>query len=437
MRKVTRLLPFLILISSAFSAFADKKDAGKRWALVIGINDYRNRFIESLSTPRYNAKLVEDTLKNEGKFDVVIRMTDDVFPTSPKFPSAKNIKKIVNQIYENMQENDNFLLYFSGYTIKTAGNKTHLVTADSNVNNMEDSSLSLASISDICTKRNLSNSIFFIDSYKVITSISIDHLQYKTADDRNYSRNSPEIHISELPRSSFIFHSFSKKDFATNYKQSIYAPYSIFTYYLCDALRGQADFDNDNTVSITDLISFVKQRIISYSLWHPEQSIPTENSTGDFDFCFPAAFVPLLARPIFDPFQIDTSFYYQNFYLRFSNISLISFLISVTVFEVGLAVSICGLLQIGGTNFINAIKDLFISYGSIDSDLVESGIFTLSLGAFSTLLSFIPYLSSLYLNKTRNFEFSPVIGIENYYNAVEKEKNYYLKIGISMKTKKI
>ena len=71
-----------------FFSFADEiKKTGKRWALIIGINNYQNHFLEPLSMPRYDAKLIEDTLKNEGKFDIVIRMTDDIFPHSPKYPS--------------------------------------------------------------------------------------------------------------------------------------------------------------------------------------------------------------------------------------------------------------------------------------------------------------------------------------------------------------
>lgn len=435
MKKTIWQLFFLIVIFDTFSVFAEKKDAGKRWALIIGINDYRNRFIEPLSTPRYDAKLVEDTLKNEGKFDIVIRMTDDVFPASPKFPSAKNIRMMLEQIDEDIQENDNFLLYFSGYTIKTTDNKTHLITADSNLNNIEDSSLSLSSISDICTKKNLSNSIFFIDSYKIITSVNFNHFRDETADDSDYPRNLPKIHINELPHSSLIFHSFSEKDFSANYKRSMYKPYSIFAYYLCEALRGAADFDNDNIVNITDLISFVKQKIISHSLWHPEHSIPTENSTNDFDFQFPIGFVPLLARPTFDPFQIDTSFYYRNFYFRLVNyISLGSFLTSLTVFATGITVCIFGLSQIIGNdftinNFINTIKDLFASYGSINNDLVKNGVFTAAFGALFTMISFIPYFFSFHfdLNKTHNFEFSLVTGV----------KDSYFKVGISMKTRKI
>ena len=123
-----------------FFSFADEiKKTGKRWALIIGINNYQNHFLEPLSMPRYDAKLIEDTLKNEGKFDIVIRMTDDIFPHSPKYPSKKNIYKVLQQISDDIQENDNFLLFFSGYTIQTSDNKTNLLTIDSNLNNIENS----------------------------------------------------------------------------------------------------------------------------------------------------------------------------------------------------------------------------------------------------------------------------------------------------------
>lgn len=435
MKKTLRPLLFFLLISSAFSGFADEKNEGKRWALIIGINDYQDRFIEPLSASRYDAKLVEDTLKNEGKFDIVIRMTDDVFHTSPKFPSKKNISKVLKQISNDLQENDNFLLYFSGYTIKIADNETHLITADSNLNNLEESSLSLSSISNICTEKNLSDSIFFIDSYKLMTSININHLLHEDAGDSNYSQQFPKIHVDELSPSSLVFHAFSKKNFAANYKQSIYAPYSIFAYYLCEALRGAADFDNDNIVSINDLISFVKQKIISWTLLYPEQSILTDDFARNFDFQFPIGFVPLLARPIFDPFQIDTSFYYQNLYFRLVNyISLGSFLSGLTIFAAGITVCFFGLSQIIGNDFtinnvINTVKDLFTSYGSIDNDLVTNGFFTAAFGAIFTLISFVPYFFSFHfdLNKTHNFEFSLVTGV----------KDSYFRVGISMKTKKI
>lgn len=435
MKKEFRLLLFFLLITSVFSGFADERNTGKRWALIIGINDYQNRFIEPLSASRYDAKLVEDTLKNEGKFDIIIRMTDDVFPASPKFPSKKNISKVLKQISDDLQENDNFLLYFSGYTIKIADNKTHLITADSNLNNIEETSLPLSSVSNICTKNNLSDSIFFIDSYKLTTSVNVNHRLHENANNDNNSQHLPKIHVDESSQSSLVFHAFSEKDFAANYKQSVYAPYSIFAYYLCEALRGAADFDNDNIVSINDLISFVKQKIISWSLWYPEQSVLTEDFADNFDFQFPIGFVPLFARQIFDPFKIDTSFYYQNLYFRLVNyISLGSFLTGLTVFAAGITVCAFGLSQIIGNNFtvnnfINTIKDLFTSYSSIDNALVKNGVFTAAFGALFTLISFVPYFFSFHLdlNKTHNFEFSLVTGV----------KDSYFRVGISMKTKKI
>lgn len=415
-----------------FFSFADEiKKTGKRWALIIGINNYQNHFLEPLSMPRYDAKLIEDTLKNEGKFDIVIRMTDDIFPNSPKYPSKKNIYKVLQQISDDIQENDNFLLFFSGYTIQTSDNKTNLLTIDSNLNNIENTSLPLSSISDICTHKKLKNSMFFIDGYKISASIKVQHL----LPDTNENTPFPKIQTTDLPHDSLIFQATSEKDFSAKDKQSIYTPYGVFAYYLCDGLKGAADFDNDNLVNIEDLITFVKQKIISWSLWRPKQQIPVENTVGNFDLQFKISSIPLIARPLFDPYKIDTSFYYQNLYFHLMNyISLGSFLTGLTIFASGITICAFGLSQIIGNNFtienfVGTVKELFTSYNSIDNDLLKNGAFITVFGTLFTLVSFVPYFFSFHLdlNKTHNFQFSLVTGI----------KDSYFRVGISLKTKKI
>lgn len=415
-----------------FFSFTDEiKKTGKRWALIIGINNYQNHFLEPLSMPRYDAKLIEDTLKNEGKFDIVIRMTDDIFPNSPKYPSKKNIYKVLQQISDDIQENDNFLLFFSGYTIQTSDNKTNLLTIDSNLNNIENTSLPLSSISDICTHKKLKNSMFFIDGYKISASIKVQHLLPGTNENNPF----PKIQTTDLPHDSLIFQATSEKDFSAKDKQSIYTPYGVFAYYLCDGLKGAADFDNDNLVNIEELITFVKQKIISWSLWRPEQQIPIENTVGDFDLQFKISYIPLIARPLFDPYKIDTSFYYQNLYFHLMNyISLGSFLTGLTIFASGITICAFGLSQIIGNNFtienfVGTVKELFTSYNSIDNDLLKNGAFITVFGTLFTLVSFVPYFFSFHLdlNKTHNFQFSLVTGI----------KDSYFRVGISLKTKKI
>lgn len=415
-----------------FFSFTDEiKKTGKRWALIIGINNYQNHFLEPLSMPRYDAKLIEDTLKNEGKFDIVIRMTDDIFPHSPKYPSKKNIYKVLQQISDDIQENDNFLLFFSGYTIQTSDNKTNLLTIDSNLNNIENTSLPLSSISDICTHKKLKNSIFFIDGYKISASIKVQHLLPGTNENTPF----PKIQTTDLPHDSLIFQATSEKDFSAKDKQSIYTPYGVFAYYLCDGLKGAADFDNDNLIHIEELITFVKQKIISWSLWRPEQQIPIENTVGDFDLQFKISSIPLIARPLFDPYKIDTSFYYQNLYFHLMNyISLGSFLTGLTIFASGITICAFGLSQIIGNNFtienfVGTVKELFTSYNSIDNDLLKNGAFITVFGTLFTLVSFVPYFFSFHLdlNKTHNFQFSLVTGI----------KDSYFRVGISLKTKKI
>ena len=273
--------------------------------------------------------------------------------------------------------------------------------------------------------------MFFIDGYKISASIKVQHLLPGTNENTPF----PKIQTTDLPHDSLIFQATSEKDFSAKDKQSIYTPYGVFAYYLCDGLKGAADFDNDNLVNIEDLITFVKQKIISWSLWRPEQQIPVENTVGNFDLQFKISSIPLIARPLFDPYEIDTSFYYQNLYFHLMNyISLGSFLTGLTIFASGITICAFGLSQIIGNNFtienfVGTVKELFTSYNSIDNDLLKNGAFITVFGTLFTLVSFVPYFFSFHLdlNKTHNFQFSLVTGI----------KDSYFRVGISLKTKKI
>jgi hypothetical protein len=57
-----------------------KNNAGERWAICIGINDYEDRSIIDLKKARNDAKELGKVLKEYGQFDRVYIMTDDLNP---------------------------------------------------------------------------------------------------------------------------------------------------------------------------------------------------------------------------------------------------------------------------------------------------------------------------------------------------------------------
>lgn len=105
----------------------------KRWAIVVGINDYNDQFISDLSKARNDAKGISDMLKNEGQFDYVFTYTDDNTRDSAYYPSLNNILTKLEHLTTEIKPEDTFLFYFSGHGISDDENKSHLMTADTSI----------------------------------------------------------------------------------------------------------------------------------------------------------------------------------------------------------------------------------------------------------------------------------------------------------------
>ena len=79
---------FIIFLSSIYSqqtsgpvpkgvTMKGQGDEIKKWALVIGVNDYNDVGITDLSKARNDAKIIGQILKEQGGFEKVCVMTDD------------------------------------------------------------------------------------------------------------------------------------------------------------------------------------------------------------------------------------------------------------------------------------------------------------------------------------------------------------------------
>ena len=95
---------------------------GRRIALLIGANRYRDRVFSQLVAPETDVVALADVLKNPriGAFDV-ITMIDQ---------PAHAVKMRIEQLFTSADAMDMLLLYFSGHGVKDAPGRLHLVATD-------------------------------------------------------------------------------------------------------------------------------------------------------------------------------------------------------------------------------------------------------------------------------------------------------------------
>jgi uncharacterized protein (UPF0335 family) len=106
---------------------------GKRYAIVVGINNYKDTAISQLSKARNDAKLVGKILKDEGQFDQVFVMTDDIDPRADKdnlYPTKLNIEEKLDSVLRFSNPEDLIVFFFSGHGISDPEENGYLVSVD-------------------------------------------------------------------------------------------------------------------------------------------------------------------------------------------------------------------------------------------------------------------------------------------------------------------
>jgi uncharacterized caspase-like protein len=132
---------------------------GKRYAIIIGINDYNDTAISDLSKARNDAKGIGKILKDIGQFDQVFVMTDDVVRSDPEhlYPTKLNIEEKIESVLRFTTPDDLIVFYFSGHGISDYDENGYLVTADTVADKKFDTSLKVDWIVKNSKKRKSKN----------------------------------------------------------------------------------------------------------------------------------------------------------------------------------------------------------------------------------------------------------------------------------------
>ncbi len=137
----------------------------KNWALVIGINQYE--FLQPLKYANRDARLMREFLCTEAGFDQVYLFCDDSakeFETSTH-PYRNNLLQFLHSFSEQfcLEPGDNFWFFFSGHGIVHA-HQDYLMPCDGNLQNVENTSISVNYLIDCLRGCGAGNIILFFDA---------------------------------------------------------------------------------------------------------------------------------------------------------------------------------------------------------------------------------------------------------------------------------
>lgn len=252
---------------------------GKRYAIVIGINNYKDTAISQLSKARNDAKLVGKILKDEGQFDQVFVMTDDIDPRADKdnlYPTKLNIEEKLDSVLRFSNPEDLIVFFFSGHGISDPEENGYLVSVDTVTDKQFNTSVKVNEIVSRFQAKKIKKSLLVLDACRDVLYAS-----------KSNSRNSIlEKDFSEAEVAATFYSTkagyYSFEDDETDY--------GVFTKYLVMGMEGKADVNEDGIVAFSELEQFVQKGVKEWSTKKNKQQKPFTRlhgeKTGDLAITF-------------------------------------------------------------------------------------------------------------------------------------------------------
>ncbi|GBF50473.1 caspase domain protein [Leptospira ryugenii] len=267
---------FLCAWSFASSAEPRKKGvltdqkSGKRIALLVGINEYKDVGLSDLRKARNDAKGLAKILIQNGEFDSVVVMTDEIDPKQDPdslFPTKLNIEEKLDSLLVEAGPDDVFLFFFSGHGVSDYEEKGFLLTQDTVLSKPFNSSLSVDLIAEKISKKGIKNSLLVLDACRDSMYTS-----------KNASANS--LLESGLSRSEIFAILYSTKAGFFSYEDDE-TSYGVFTKYLIYGLEGRADANRDTQVSFSELENYITAAVKDWSQRKNKQQKPYTKYIGE------------------------------------------------------------------------------------------------------------------------------------------------------------
>jgi hypothetical protein len=219
----------------------------QRYAIVIGIGNYKDRKIPPLHYTVVDAQGIYNVLTNE-KYGFLLK--ENVKILINEEASTQNIKKTFGKwLKKNVRENDFVIIYFAGHGASEAGS-TYWVTYDSDIEDLYGTAISNHSISKMLNSIESKTLIVFLDSCYSAATINrgwqTRSLIEKDAFEEFKGEGRVVITSSNGKQPSLEIEEYG---------------HGVFTYFLIQGLIGKADQDLDGYIILDEIWDYVKNNV--------------------------------------------------------------------------------------------------------------------------------------------------------------------------------
>ena len=277
------------ILTNAGSMDADKPQHGssgqpQQWAVVIGISEYLNPLIKNLSYADRDARDFAEFLKSPagGGFE-----PDRMKILLNKDATLQNVKQALYNFLRQTIDKDLVIIYFAGHGAPEPANPSnnYLLTYDSDPNSLETSAFPMWDVNTALTR--------YIPSKHVIVFSDACHSGGISSDlaTRGVSLTETNLinqYLADLSKSKEGIIVFTASQAGEVSQELDKFGHGVFTYYLLQGMKGEADINNDYTVTIGELMDYVEENVKRQTKGNQH---PTRNQ-GNYDKDMTISIVP-------------------------------------------------------------------------------------------------------------------------------------------------
>lgn len=222
-----------------------------RYAVVIGVGDYKDKRIGDLPACVNDAQGVYETLADTS---VGMFKKENIFLLLNESVTVRKIVSVLDEIATRAGKDDLVLIYFSGHGAVDKRGYSYWVMHDTDISSLRATALRESDISELLSDIKTTRLVTLIDSCYSAATAELDDtkaiLDLKKLYPKFSGKGRVAITASDGDQLSLVI-----KD-----KKHPGVGFSAFSWHIIQALKGAGDVDYDGVVTVDELWGYVKDR---------------------------------------------------------------------------------------------------------------------------------------------------------------------------------
>jgi formylglycine-generating enzyme len=264
-RRVLGILALLWIMCALPSAVASAQTEPRRFAILVGINQYYDSGLVSLQKAQNDAEDLGKALSRLGGYRSVTVMSGSLPYTDVNFPSKNKIIERVGALAEIVKPEDQVLFFFSGHGVNDASGESYLLPIDAQVKDPTGTGVDLRK--DVLSP---------LESAGVKNIVClIDACQKTVAKDKGIAI----VGINEIKALSRAVVITSTAKGKSSFEDPKGAN-GLFTRSILAAINGEGDLNRDGYLSVAELERYLPDAVSEYAFNVGMSQKPTVFDSG-------------------------------------------------------------------------------------------------------------------------------------------------------------